>query len=248
MHHLYRTFFIIGTVLLLVNCSSNTQESQSLEFVVTPEADGHPAFMDTDSGYPVQSDNSIGYPNQPPSSANDSGYPAPISTHSNNGRTQTVIESYELANSVALNEFHSNAYLAAIIPSHIMLINLGNPPVVPGWFFKFRKPDSRREFIVQVVDDIISGTTLTESAMDAGYVENPIDIPQLTLDSTDVLVQFQEIGTERGIWSEVLAYDLELVNLEGSEGPVWSVVDPLTQEWLFSIDAITGEEVSKPYQ
>lgn len=249
MNHLYRIPLIVGTILLLVSCKNNVQESQNLEFVITPEIGGQPAFTDTDTdtnGYPVSGD--AGYPSQLPSDMDDSGYPAPISTHSGNGRSQTAIKSYELAYSIALDEFHPDAYLAAITPSHIMLINLGNPPVLPGWFFKFRKPDSRREFVVQVVDGIISGTTLTESAMDAGSVENPIDISQLALDSTDVLAQFQEVGTERGIWSEALAYDLELVNLEGASGSVWSVVDPLTQTWLFSIDAVTGEEVNNPYQ
>ncbi|MFQ5399218.1 MAG: hypothetical protein ACE5E7_06425 [Anaerolineae bacterium] len=251
VNRLYRAIFSIGIISLLVSCA-NLEESTTLEFVVTPEEGGQPAFLKTDNdnmtsnsvaGYPGPE---TGYPG--PLSSGLSGYPAPVSEYSQDGRLQTALQSYSLANPVALAEFHPDAYLAAIVPSNIMMTNLGNPPVLPGWFFKFRRPDSRREFIVHVVDNVITGTTLTEAAMDVGPTERPIDLSQVNLDSPDVLEQFQKVGVERGIWSENIVYDLELVNLEGTNGPVWSVVNPITQEWLYFVDAVTGEETDNPYQ
>jgi hypothetical protein len=244
MQYFHRVFFVV-LVFLLVGCA-NSQEPQNLGFVVTPEPEGQPDFLDNSASYPGPGD--AGYPAPSVPSTSDSGYPAPVSRHSVDGRAQTALQSYALVYPVALDEFHPDAYLAAIAPSRIMLTNLGNPPVLPGWFFKFRKPDSRREFIIHVVDDIITGTTLTESAMDIGPKELPIDLAQVALDSNSVLDQFSEIGSERGIWSETASYDLELAYLEGTNGPVWSVVDSSTREWLFSIDAATGEEVENPHQ
>ena len=250
MRYLYRLVLVVGSIFFIAGCF-NSEEPQNLAFVTTPEADGQPAFIPAtpSSGYPGTAAES-GYP--VPSGINaagdNNGYPAPVSPYSKDGRSRTAIQSYSLAAPVALDEFHPDAYLAAIAPSHIMLTNLGNPPVLPGWFFKFRKPESRREFIVHVVDDIITGTTLTEAAMDVGPVERPLDLSQVKFDSADALAQFQQIGSERGIWSEAIAYDLELVYLEGTDGPVWSVVDPFTREWVYSINAVTGEETRNPYQ
>jgi len=240
--------FIVAMAFLLIGCSES-QEPQNSDFVVTPELDGQPAFLEDvtqESGYPEPAE--AGYPASANESVTNTGYPAPVSAHSINGRSQTAIQSYDLVYPVAIEEFHPDAYLSTIAPSNIMLRNLGNPPVLPGWFFKFRKPESRREFIIHVVDDIITGTTLTESAMDAGPGELPIDLSQVELDSDDVLAQFRQTGSERGIWSDAILYDLELVHLEGANGQVWSVVDPTTSKWLFSIDAKTGEETENPHQ
>lgn len=249
-----------GAILfLLAGCGSRSIPDQpELEFSVTPEPGGQPVFSQPGNvnesvaeGYPAPSNGESGYPgplSNAPNGENGTGYPAPISPHSQDGRLLTALQSYELAYPVAQSEFSTDAYLVEIVPSHIMLRNLGNPPVLPGWFFKFKKPDSRREFIVQVVDEIITGTTLTESAMDVTLPPQPIDVSQIVLDSPDVLNKFKEIGSARGVWSESIAYDLALVHLEGTDGPVWSVVDPITFDWLFSVDAITGEEVENPYQ
>ncbi len=244
IYNLSYTVIIIGTILLAGCSSVISQDEQRLDFVVTPEPDGQPDFLTIN----ISSDEQIGYPAQSGISALDNtGYPAPVSEYSKNGRSQTAIQSYNLVHPVALEQFHADAYLATISPSHIMLTNLGNPPVLPGWFFKFRKPNSKREFIIHVVDNVITGTTLTESAMDIGYTEQPIDMSQIVLDSPDIFEQFQQVGSERDIWSEALAYDLELVYLDGMSNPVWSIIDPITQEWLFSVDAVTGEEVDNPY-
>ena len=258
MNYIKYGVLIGGILFLLIGCGfESTQNQPELEFSVTPEPGGAPVFSQPENNdesivseeYPAPMDELSGYPapaNNAPN--NESGYPAPTNAHSQDGRSLTALQSYELAYPVALSEFSPDAYLAEIIPSHIMLRNLGNPPVLPGWFFKFKKPDSRREFIVQVVDEVITGTTLTESAMDVTSPSRPIDVSQIVLDSPDVLDKFKEVGSARGVWSESVAYDLALVYLEGTNGPVWGVVDPITFEWLFSVDAITGEEVESPYQ
>ncbi len=247
MQYFHRVLvFVIVFFLLLAGCT-DSPESQNLEYVVTPEPEGQPDFLvDVPSdGYPGAGE---GYPSPAGSSVGDSGYPSPVNQYSVDGRAQTVLQSYDLVYPVALDEFHPDAYLAAIVPSQIMLANLGGPPVLPGWFFKFRRPESRREFIIHVVDDTITGTTLTEAAMDVGPLELPIDLSQVQFDSNDVLEQFRVIGSERGIWSEAISYDLELVYLQGSGGPVWSIVEPNTREWLLSINAGTGEETENPHQ
>lgn len=175
------------------------------------------------------------------------GYPIAAGTvegQTEDGRSQTALAAYQLALSVALDEFSPDAYLHTIAPSHIMLSNLGNPPVLPGWFFVFKRPESRRELIVQVVDNIVTGTTLTESVSDIQPVPLPVDITQVILDSDDVLARFNEdVGRQEGI-----PYDLELIYLTGSEAPIWSVVDPFTQQWVVSFNAITGEEAPNPYE
>jgi hypothetical protein len=235
------------TALLLVACSERPPQSE-MPFVTTPELVTGPQFLATPpetGAYPEPADDQIGYP--VPSDL-PQGYPAVANRHSIDGRSRSALQSYETALSVALEEFSPEAQLYTISPSGIMLINLGNPPVLPGWFYTFRKPDSRREFIVQVVDDFVTGTTLTEAMVDIGPGVRPIEVHQIKLDSTQVLVQFEEVAKSRQIWKEGTIYDLELVNLEGTAGPIWSVVEPVTHMWLYSVNAISGEEVRSPYE
>jgi hypothetical protein len=226
---------LLGMVLSLIACGAEP-ETVNLEFSATPEEGGAPQFLVTPDGYPVA------VTNDPVSG----GYPAPAGTvvgQSVDGRSQTAVSAYEIALSVALDEFTPDAYLHTIAPSNIMLSNLGNPPVLPGWFFIFKRPDSRRELIVQVVDTIVTGTTLTESVSDIQPTPLPIDMSQVVLDSDDVFTRFDEVGGRQ----EGVPYDLELIYLTGSDAPVWSVVDPFTQQWIVSFNAITGEEVPNPY-
>ena len=219
----------------LVACGA-ASETPDLEFSTTPEQ-GAPQFLETPEGYPVP------IVVEPATE----GYPIAAGTvegQTEDGRSQTALAAYQLALSVALDEFSPDAYLHTIAPSHIMLSNLGNPPVLPGWFFVFKRPESRRELIVQVVDNIVTGTTLTESVSDIQPVPLPVDITQVILDSDDVLARFNEdVGRQEGI-----PYDLELIYLTGSEAPIWSVVDPFTQQWVVSFNAITGEEAPNPYE
>ncbi len=231
--------FLLLMVLLLVACGA-APETPDLEFSTTPEEGGGPQFLETPEGYPVSVQEEPAL----------EGYPGPAGTvigQSVDGRGQTALAAYELAQQVAIDEFSPEAYLHTIAPSHIMLSNLGNPPVLPGWFFIFKRPESRRELIVQVVDNLVTGTTMTESVSDIQPTPLPIDINQVVLDSNDVFELFNEIGASRGLLQEGVPYDLELIYLTGSGAPVWSVVDPFTQVWLISFDAVTGEEVPNPY-
>lgn len=224
-------------LFVLAACGAAEETPNDLTFSTTPESGGAPEFLDeTQEGYPVEE----------PEESGSEGYPAPASTlegQSIDGRNQTAVAAYNLAMSVALDEFSPDAYLHTIAPSHIMLSNLGNPPVLPGWFYIFKRPDSRRELIVQVVDNLVTGTTLTESVSDIQPTPLPIDMSQIALDSDDVFARFDEVGGRQ----EGIPYDLELIYLTGSDAPIWSVVDPFSQQWVVSFNAITGEEAPNPY-
>jgi hypothetical protein len=223
-------------ILILAGCA---QAPTNPTFVTTPvpETSGE-----------TQTDTANGYP--PPSQAPDSGYPAPTvdPAASIDGRSETALDSYPLALAAAQEGLDAAVRLHAIVPSDIMIGNLGGPPVLPGWFYRFKIPGQRREFIVQVADGAIVGSTLAESIEDPRPAELPIDLDRVTLDSDDVLARFQEYAEQQNIETEGVIYDLELVYLEGSSAPVWSVVDPRTRTWLFSLDAVTGEEVPDPRQ
>ncbi len=232
---------LFGLVLLLMACGA-APEAPDWEFSATPVEGGAPQFLESPDGYPVVE---LAEPAI-------QGYPGPASTavgQTIDGRKQTAVSAYELALPVALDEFSPDAYLHTIAPSQIMLSNLGNPPVLPGWFYIFKKPESRREFIVQVVDNVVTGTTLTESVSDIQPVPLPIDMNQVVIDSDEIFALFNEIGEELNVaqGSIPVPYDLELIYLTGSDAPVWSVVDPYSQEWILSFSAVTGEEVSNPY-
>lgn len=232
---------LLSLLMVLVSACGAAQETPDLEFSTTPEEGGSPQFLTTPEGYPVV----VG--DEPVIE----GYPGPAGTvigQSVDGRSETALAAYELAYAVAVSEFTPEAYLHTISPSHIMLSNLGNPPVLPGWFYIFKRPDSRRELVVQVVDAQVTGTTLTESVSDIQPAPLPIDVSQLTLDSDDVFTLFNEIGGSRGLVQADVPYDLELIYLTGNEAPIWSVVDPFTQQWVISFNAITGEEAPNPYQ
>jgi hypothetical protein len=74
-------------------------------------------------------------------------------------------------------------------------------------------------------------------------------LSQVVLDSPSVFELFGEFAAENGLASpDDVLYDLELVNLEGSGGATWLVVDAVTFERLFALDALTGEQVRNPYE
>lgn len=227
--------FLFGFVWLLSACGA-ASEAPDLQFSVTPEEGNAPQFLATQEGYPVVISDELvqGYP----------GSSGTVVGQSIDGRSQTAVAAYDLAVAVALDEFSPEAYLHTIAPSHVMLSNLGNPPVLPGWFYVFKQPESRRELIVQVVDNFVTGTTLTESISDIQPSPLPIDMNQVVLDSDEVF----SLWEARGLDQDNISYDLELIYLTGNDAPVWSIVNPVTQEWVLSFSAVTGEEVSNPYQ
>lgn len=164
---------------------------------------------------------------------------------SREGRSLTALEASEIAADYARSEYDPDAQFFMVIPSSVMLRNLGSPPVAPGWFFKFKTDEeSLGEFIVQVTDETISGSTNVAALVALDPLELPVDRDEVTVDSNDVFAQFDEVAAEREIpTSREKLYDLELVYLANADEPVWSVVDPETLEWLYTISAITGEEV-----
>ena len=252
---IYPLFASLMTLTVLaVACGGEAEEQETPEFVVTPAEGGQPQFLNTstpEAAYPTADEgdgrsvpSESGYPAPPTVQESDLAYPPPTPQHTVDGRAWTAIEAYQLVEAIAKEEFHEDAYLSAVVPSRIMITNLGNPPVLPGWFYRFRRPESRREFIVQVVDDVVVGSTLTESAMDVTPAELPLNLADMQLDSDQVLDMFQSVVVEQGVLEDIV-YDLELVDL--GSGPTWSVVHPVTREWLFSVSAISGEEVLSPY-
>lgn len=206
----------------------------------TPDA-GYPApATPADTGYPAPADAGYPAPNAPPPTAGPSD-PA------FEGRDMSALESYEVALEFAEQEF-GPVQLYAIVPSHIMLQNFGNPPVELGWFYKFKSPDDPAFHFVQVVDGRALGArSLTPLGEDEP--QQPLDVATVTLDSPEVFERFRERAPELGITiDESLTYDLELVQLPGNPAPIWSVVTPDGSRWLYSLNAVTGEETADPRQ
>lgn len=222
--HYWKLSLIIAALSLIIGISGCDfgGTSPTAKFVVTPVA-GLPGFEVTPG----------------------SGTPIPFTR---DGRSQTALASYRIAYEAAKERFSPDAKLYAIMPSAIMIGNLGGPPVRLGWFYEFKLPDSRRMFIVQIVDGVVSGTTQAEAIADVKPTELPIDLSTVKLDSPQVFEKFGTIAAQRGIDIGNNVYDLELINAEGGSGPVWSVVDPMTLKWLYSMHATTGEEVRDPHQ
>jgi hypothetical protein len=63
-----------------------------------------------------------------------------------------------------------------------------------------------------------------------------------------VFEQFKSVAAQRSLPTDPAAYDFELVNLEGKGGPTWSIIDPTTKMWLYSVNATNGNEVPNPHQ
>jgi hypothetical protein len=253
------TFVLMCLLLSLVLGGCSNQAPAEPQYSVTPEPGGQPAFTQptivvnvqpegSDSGaYPAPATtDSTAYPG--PATTDSTGYPGPQPTQSGSadGRAQTALEAYQLALETSKKNFGPDAELYAIAPSSIMIGNLGGVPVLPGWFYKFKNAGSRREYIVQIVDARVSGTTTAESIQDPTPKELAIDMSQVKIDSTQVLEQFKAYAAEKNIPTEGVTFDLELVNLEGAGGPTWSVVDPNQRLWLYTVSAANGNVVANP--
>lgn len=230
----------LACALLLAACSQQPQD-RPFQATLAP-ATAAPLATPVAEAYPSPVDPAV------------SGYPDPNATvavpptdSSYEGRDTTALESYQLAREYAEQEF-GPVQLYAIIPSHIMLANLGNPPVEPGWFYKFQAANDPAYHFVQVVDGTVLGSrSLTPLGEDEP--QEPIDMGAVTVDSPAVFEQFRQRAPELGITvNDQLVYDLELVKLAGSPAPIWSVVTPDGSQWLYSLNAVTGEETSDPRQ
>ncbi len=227
------------TLLVVPACTTTPAPAQQ-SIVVTPEP-GAPVFTPPEQ-------NAADYP--APAQQADDAYPGPQATvvSSADGRSQSALQSYEPAHQLARTQLSPEAQLYGVVPSTIAIGNLGGPPVVPGWFYKFKRQGSRREFIVQVVDGQVTGSTTAEPIEDPTPAELPIDVSQIKIDSDQVFAMFEERAPELGITPGDTVYDLELVSLTGKNGPTWSVVDPATKKWVFSVNAVSGEPAADPHQ
>lgn len=248
-----RTGAILSLVctLLLAACGTQRPEDrpfQTLILTATPPqgAQGYPA-----PGAPAPS---APAPSAPVPSGG-AAYPAPVVTAgptatpgpfnpTEEGRTQSALASYKVALEAVQSKFESVQFYA-LIPSQVMLQNLGNPPVKLGWFFKFRAANDPSDHFVQIVDGQSNGI---RSLIPLGQDEpqQPIDVASLKIDSDAVLAKFRERAPTLGITvSNLIAYDLELIYLQGNPAPVWSVLTP-DGTWLYALNALTGEEVKNP--
>ncbi len=242
----------LACTLMLTACGG--QRPQDRLFQTTPIIATSPAQVSQPSGaYPAPegTTTTITSTNQPVNA-----YPAPGATvgptitpgpsnPADQGRNQSALESYKVALATAKQEF-GDVQLYAILPSHIMLRNFGNPPVDLGWFFKFRVANDPNDHFVQVANGRVNGSRSLIPLGDP-EIQQPIDLASVKLDSDAVFAKFRERAPALGISvSDRIDYDLELVYLAGSPAPIWSVVTPEGDKWLYSLNATTGEETKNP--
>lgn len=233
---------------LLSACGAPTQDQVERPFQVTPApATPDPNVFGGGQGnpYPDPASGSGGYPAP---EGQSSGYPAPGTPAPETfGRTDAAIASLPLAEEVARTDFAESSTLIAVLPSRVMIANIGGPPVEPGWFYKFKTEGSEREYIVQVVDGVATGSVETQPIQPPNPAELPLPLDRITVDSDKVYELFAQRAPQLGVTlTDPRAFDLELIYLEGTAGPIWSVYNPEGFSWLMSVDATTGQEVPNP--
>lgn len=242
---------------LLAACGGPAPQEPERPFQVTPApaTPGPSTFGTPQAGYPApgaapDAPAQGGYPapGAAPGAAASDAYPAPgAAAEDTFGRAETALAGVEAAESVAQSDFSPEARLIAVMPSRVMIGNLGGPPVQLGWFYKFKTEGSPREFIVQVVDGVVTGAVETEPIQEPQPAELPIALDQVAVDSDLVYEQLEQRAGELGVSvTDAREFDLELINLDGAAGPVWSVFDPNGTRWLFSLDAGSGDDAPNP--
>ncbi|MEI7768748.1 MAG: hypothetical protein WCI67_02110 [Chloroflexales bacterium] len=229
----------LAGALLIAACSNKPADLpyKTTAIPVTPTVAQAPAAS---GGYPA-----------PAANANDTGYPAPpaqAAGATDEGRSQTVFQSYQAALTWATQNFGPDAQLYEVVPSRVMLANLGNPPTALGWFYKFRAASKQGDdLFVQVVNGQFSGSRVLSPLGEVPKPELPIEISKLTIDSSKALEIFAQRGPAMGVTVDPHAtYDLHLINLQGTPGPIWSVLSPKDSTPILWIDASTGGEASDP--
>lgn len=233
---------------LLVACGQPAPQAER-PFQVTPApATPGPGTFGTngDQGgaYPAPTAGAAGYPAP---SGGDSAYPEPSTAEETFGRAQSALASLPVAEAVAKADFSPEARLIALMPSRVMIRNLGGPPVKLGWFYTFKAEGSPREYVVQVADGVVIGSVETEPIEPPQPITLAIPLDKVTVDSDQVYALLEQRAGALGVTvTDPRSFDLELVNLEGSSGPIWSVYDPDSSRWLLSVDAASGKEVPNP--
>ena len=235
---------LVLALVLLAACNSQPQARPNQPFQVTPipAATGTSQLVSTPAAgqpYPLVATSTSAYP----------GPPTATPTGDRLGRDLTALKSLPFAQAQAVSDFSPNARLYAIVPSTVMIANLGNPPVVLGWFYKFKAEGSPREFVVQVVDGKVSGAVETEPITQVPPLQRVLPVDKVTLDSNQVYERLVQQAPTLGITvTNPKLFDLELVNLETMTNPVWSVYEPTTSRWVLSLDAVSGEAVPNPHK
>jgi hypothetical protein len=247
---------LLGVALsatLLAGCSQPqaAQPTPERPFQVTPvpaTTGPVPGFNPPSGAYPAPGAEGA-YPAPGAEGSSSDAYPAPSldpTAQAAQGRTQSALTNLKFAQDIAKEQFSSDAQLYAILPSQVMIANLGNPPVLLGWFYKFKAEGSPREFIVQINDGEVTGSLETEVINPPSPLEQAIPLDTVTVDSDQVFAQLEQRASQLGVSGDLRLFDLELVNLQGSPGPIWNVFEPTTGRWLFALNATNGEEASNP--
>lgn len=248
---------VLISTLALAACSDQTQD---LPYQTTPEPGtpdfSQPTISDINPDYPYPEPAAMptvdpSYPAPPTPQPENNAYPEPAATPSGtrDGRSETALESYSIALDWAKQNFNPDPQFYGVVPSHIMIANLGSPPITEGWFYKFQAEGTSAHYYVQVIDGEISGGREITPLGEITPIELPFAVENITVDSDQLFELFREFATRQGIdIQESLIYDLELVFIEGTAGPIWSVVTPDGSQWLYSINAVTGEETNNPRQ
>jgi hypothetical protein len=243
IRHSYGAALALSCLILAACSAGQPAQPTVMPFQTTPM----PVTPAPAGSYPAPGTSGYPAPEQAVTTGTSEAYPAPETLIDPQGRSISALSALPIALEDAKTQFDPNATLYAIIPSQVMISNLGFPPVLPGWFYKFKAEGSAREYIVQVVNDVVTGTREIESIQPPTPLELAIDPATVKFDSDKVFASFKEKAPSLGLTvDDPKAYDLELVNLEGKGGPIWSVFDPATQKWLYSLSATSGSEVGNP--
>ncbi len=233
-----KTALALAGALFLAACSSTPAE---LPYKTTPVSVTPTVVQSAtvEGAYPVPSVPVVtdAYPN--PTSL------TPVAT--DDGRSGTVLKGYQVALDWAKQNFGADAQLYEIVPSRVMLANLGNPPTALGWFYKFRAASKQgSDLFVQVVNGQYSGSRILSPLGEIPKPELPIDISNV-IDGDKVMELFAQRAPALKVTVEPnTAYDLQLINLKGTPGPVWGVISPKDNSPILWLDAVTGNEASDP--
>ena len=215
---------------------------------------GKPAEQITMEPTPLQVDSPLALPTQPlptlPASPSLAQPEKTLGYSLDKHRLQTAMEAFGVAQDVAL-AWQQDALWYGVMPSTSLERTLALPMAQPGWVFRFGAMDSKREYIVHVVEGEVAGSMELRIPE---YVEapltdlNPLDIGrQEILDSANLLEEYT--SQESNVLTRFPNMDLDyrLLHPKRCEHPLWMLFDAKhLAEPLFIMDAMTGETVADP--
>lgn len=168
--------------------------------------------------------------------------------------TVTAFQELPVAEQEA-KKWKPNASLVQIPRLRQMETNIGLPKGPNGWFYTFVDTNSGSsvELYIEVIDGKMAGKTEVQQLFKGGnppYKLLPIDSSKKLLDSNEAFQIFLDnMGNDYVKGRGQVEIDLQLVYLEGTQNPIWSIFDTadLSSPPLISIDAVTGELVNDPF-